>query len=138
MITKEFLIDVLQKKIIADSALQSTIDRIKQRCENIVLKKYSDEVISCDGLDFQLVGANSYFHNYDKYFSIAEIDLRLGFFCISKLDKSKREKLEEAKETYIRKKYMPCSNHKKPLWFEKYYDIRVDEVFSGNINLSFF
>jgi hypothetical protein len=132
---QNFLIEALKERFKANATVNAIEEKIKSIAESKTFEKYKSEKLLNDGIEFELVGVKARFYTYDSDIKLNNVDLRLAFFCKSKLPKEKREKLEQVKLKYIRDKYLESNNYKIPIWKELCYSVELENVLSGNINL---
>lgn len=132
---QKFLIEALQKRFSANATVKAIEKQITEIAEQTTLNKYKDNILFTDGLEFELGGVNAQLSHWRDSLTLDKVDLRLAYFCISKLPKAKRERLLEVKCKYKEKKYMEWNNYKVAIWHELIYTIDIESVLSGNINL---
>lgn len=132
---QEFLIEALQKRFSANATVKAIEKKITEIAEQTTLKKYKDNILFADGLEFKLGGVNAQLSHWYDVLTLGKVDLSLGYFCTSKLPKAKRERLQNVKDKYKEKKYMEWNNYKVAIWHELRYIIDIESVLSGNINL---
>lgn len=132
---QKFLIEELQKRFSADATVKAIEKQIKKIAEQTTFKKYKDNILFADGLEFELGGVNAQLYHWEDSLTLKKVELRLAYFCTSKLPKAKREKLQEVKDRYKKDKYLKWNNYKVAIWHELRYDIDIEKVLSGNINL---
>lgn len=135
MQTIEFLdaaaIDLFKAKAIV-SAIE---ERIKEGAKNYIFNKYKDRHIFRDGLEFQLIGVKVRFYTNDLNVGSTSVSLDLAYFCISKLPKDKRDKVQAVKSSYLNSGYLDWCNYKTLLWMNLSYEAKLNEVASGNLTL---
>lgn len=132
---QKFLIETLQKRFSANATVKAIEKQITNIAEQTTLDKYKDNILFSDGLEFELGGVNAQLSHWRDALTLDKVDLRLAYFCTSKLPKAKRERLQEVKDKYKEKKYMEWNNYKVAIWHELRYTIDIESVLSGNINL---
>ena len=132
---KKFLIEALQKRFSANATVNAIEKQITKIAEQTTLDKYKDYILFYDGLEFKLGGVNAQLSHWKDSLTLDKVDLRLAYFCTSKLPKAKREKLKEVKDKYKKEKYLKWNNYKVAIWHELRYTIDIESVLSGNINL---
>ncbi len=132
---QKFLIEALQKRFSANATVKAIEKQITEIAEQTTLKKYKDNILFADGLEFELGGVNAQLSHWRDALTLDKVDLSLAYFCTSKLPKAKRERLQEVKDKYKQKKYMEWNNYKVAIWHELRYTIDIESVLSGNINL---
>jgi len=132
---QNFLIEALKERFKANATVEAIEEKIKSIAENKTLEKYKSEKLFNDGMEFELIGVEASFYTYDSDIKLNKVDLRLAYFCKSKLPKEKREKLEQVKAKYEKEKYLDWNNYKIPIWKELCYSVELEKVLSGNINL---
>jgi hypothetical protein len=133
---QKFLIEAIQKRFSANATVKALEKKVELTAEQTTLSKYKSKILFADGLEFELGGVRASFSNWQDNLTLSKIDLRLAYFCTSKLPKAKREKLEKVKSTYEQEKYLEWNNYKIEIWKELSYTIDIESVLSGNINLS--
>lgn len=132
---QNFLIEALKERFKANATVEAIEKKIKSIAENKTLEKYKAEKLFNDGMEFELIGVKASFYTYDSDIKLNKVDLRLAYFCKSKLPKEKREKLEQIKAKYEKEKYLDWNNYKIPIWKELCYSVELENILSGNINL---
>lgn len=132
---QKFLIEALQKRFSANATVNAIEKQITKIAEQTTLDKYKDYILFSDGLEFKLGGVNARLSHWKDSLTLDKVDLRLAYFCTSKLPKAKREKLKEVKDKYEKEKCMKWNNYKVAIWHELRYTIDIESVLSGNINL---
>lgn len=132
---QKFLIEALQKRFSANATVKAIEKQITEIAEQTTFKKYKDNILFADGLEFELGGVKARLSHWRDDLTLDEVELRLAFFCKSKLPKEKREKLEQVKLRYEKDKYLEWNNYKIPIWKELCYSVELENVLSGNINL---
>ena len=132
---KKFLIEALQKRFSANATVKAIEKQITEIAEQTTFKKYKDNILFADGLEFELGGVEARLSHWRDDLTLDKVDLRLAYFCTSKLPKAKREKLKEVKDKYKKEKYLKWNNYKVAIWHELRYTIDIESVLSGNINL---
>ena len=135
---QNYLIEALKERFKANATVKAIEKQIIQSAENIILKKYSCKKVFADGLEFELGGVNAELSHFQSSLTLDKLELKLVYFCASKLPKAKREKLKTVKEDYKKDKYhyLPWNNYNVAIWREIRYSIDIDKVLSGHINLS--
>ena len=132
---KNFLLEALKERFKADTTLRAIEERIELIAEKKTFEKYKDVTLFNDGMEFELTDVNARIFSYSSSIIIEKIDLRLAFFCKSKLPKRQNEKLKQIKEIYERDGYLPCNYYKKPIAKSLNYSVSLDEIISGEFNL---
>lgn len=132
---QNFLIEALKERFKANATIKAIEKQITEIAEKTTLKKYEDNILFADGLEFELSGVDAKLYHYRDDLTLNEVELRLAYFCTSKLPKAKRERLQEVKDKYKEKKYMEWNSYKVAIWHELRYTIDIESVLSGNINL---
>ena len=132
---QNFLIEALKERFKANATVEAVEKKIESIAENKTLEKYKAEKLFNDGMEFELIGVKASFFTYNSDIKINKVDLRLAYFCKSKLPKEKREKLEQVKAKYEKEKYLDWNNYKIPIWKELCYSVELENILSGNINL---
>lgn len=130
-----FLIEALQKRFSANATVKAIEKQITKIAEQTTFKKYKDKILFADGLEFELGGVEARLSHWRDDLTLDEVELRLAYFCTSKLPKAKREKLEQVKLRYEKDKYLEWNNYKVAIWRELGYTIDIETVLSGNFNL---
>jgi len=133
---QEFLIEEIQKRFSVNATIKALERKVELIAERTTFEKYKSKTLYNDGLEFELGGVKASLFNWLEKLTLEKVELRLAYFCISKLPKAKREKLEQIKSDYEQKKWLQCSNYKVPIWKELRYEMDIKSVLSGNINLS--
>jgi hypothetical protein len=132
---QKFLIEALKDRFKTNATVEAIEGKIKSIAEHKTFEKYKNVLLFNDGMEFELVGVKAYFFHYKQDIELNNINLDLAFFCKSKLPKQKKEKLEEVKLRYERDKILDGNIYKIPIWKRLSYDVKLENVLSGNINL---
>ena len=132
---QNFLIEALKERFKANATVEAIEREILSIAESKTFEKYKSEILLNDGMEFELVGVKAIYYSFISDIKLNNVDLKLAFFCKSKLPKEKREKLEQVKLNYEKDKYLEWNNYKKPIWKELCYSVKLEDVLSGNINL---
>jgi hypothetical protein len=133
----KFLIEAQQERFKAASAVNAIVEKIKEKVERETFDRYQNKTFFENGIEFELIGVRADFNVFEDDLRIRKIDLRLVFFCKSKLPKKQKERLELAKKRYMEYKFLEWSNHKVPLWQELSYTLDAEKLLSEKINLAF-
>lgn len=135
-IIEELLIKELHKRFAASAVIESLEDKVQRIAELLIKDKYSDTPLFNDGLEYKFEGVNVRFSNWDTgSLNIQDAEVSIAYFCVSKLTKAKRERIEKVKSKYKKRKHLEWSNYKIPIWKELNYTIRLENILSNNINL---
>ena len=132
---QNFLIEALKERFKANATVEAIVRDIEDIAEEKTFEKYKSQKLFNDGMEFELVGVRASLNTYKSSIKPNSVYLRLAYFCTSKLTKEKREKLELAKLRYEKDKCLEWSNYKKPIWKALCYDVDIENILSGNINL---
>lgn len=133
---KILLIKALEKRFKAQATIDCIEDDIIEMAQNKTFEKYKDKTIFKDNIEFELIKVVARFENYDKHkIEPVKVELRLGYFCKSKLPKRQKEVFDKAKAEYIKKGWMHYNTYKIPIWLELVGDINIDKILSDDINL---
>ena len=132
---QEILLEEMQKRFKANATIKAIENKIKEIAEYAIFKKYKSEMIYSHGLKYELGGVAAFIHSNERDIYLSEINLRLAYFCTSKLPKAKREKIEEVKYIFREEKYLVGNNYKIELWKELRFSIDIESLLSGNIDL---
>ncbi len=132
---QKFLIGALQKRLKANATVRAIEKQITKIAEQTTFNNYKDNILLSDGLEFELGGVNARLSHWQDSLTLDKVDLRLAYFCTSKLPKAKREKLKKVKDEYNKTKHMEWNNYKVAIWHELRYTIDIESVLSSNINL---
>ncbi len=132
---KSFLLEALRERFKANKTLEAIQKRIELIASTKTFEKYKDVTLINDGMEFELSNVNASLYIYSSSITVEKIDLRLAFFCKSKLPKIKREKLEELKAKYEKHEHIFDHGYKKPIAKQLHYSIELDKIISGEINL---
>lgn len=132
---KNFLIEALKERFKANATVEAIGKEIELIAENKTFEKYKTKILLNDEMEFELVGVRAHLWTFISDIKMNKVDLRLAYFCKSKLPKEKREKLEQVKLEYIKNKYLKWNNYETPIWKELCYSVELENVLCGNINL---
>jgi hypothetical protein len=132
---KEILQEAVKERFKANSIIDAVVKNIENQSEYKIFEKYKDCKLYNDGLEFELVGVHSYIYISESLSVINRVYVELAFFCVSKLPKEKKDKVDEARLEYKKSKYLMSCKFKIPLWKELKYQIDLEKIFSGDINL---
>lgn len=136
MDTLQLLKDAMQERFKSDSVVKRLEKMIEKLAEEKIFIKYKDKKIIRNGMHFELIGVKASFYVLD--IEIKDVDVKLAFITSSKLPKVKRDKVEEVKSKYLEKKHLEWNNFKVALWEELRYEVELEKVLSGAINLEVF
>ena len=128
--------DQIKNRFIANSAIEAINEKVKLITKEFILKKYKEKKFIKNGLEFELIEVLVDFNNWrSDSLSISKIQIELAYFCISKLPKHKRERLEKAKEYLLKHKRLDWNTYDVPIWTGLNYTLELKDVLEGNINL---
>ena len=126
----------IKNRYIANSTIEAIEKKVISITKKFIFKKYKDKKLLRNGLEFELLGVMVDFEHYDiDNFSISKIEIELAYFCISKLPKHKREKLEKAKEYFFKTERLEHNNYEIPIWEGISYTLNLKDVLEENVNL---
>ena len=126
----------IKNRFIANSAIEAIDEKVKSITKEFILKKYKEKKFIKNGLEFELIEVLVDFNNWrSDSLSISKIQIELAYFCISKLPKHKRERLEKAKEYLLKHKRLDWNTYDVPIWTGLNYTLELKDVLEGNINL---
>ena len=132
---QNFLIEALKERFKANATVEAIVRDIEDIAEEKTFEKYKSQKLFNDGMEFELVGVRASLNTYKSSIKPNSVYLRLAYFCTSKLPKEKREKLEYVKLKYEENGYLEWNNYKTPIWKELCYNVEIENILSGNINL---
>ena len=130
-----FLLESLKERFKANAVVEELEKQIIDIAERKIYDKYISQSIFRNDMEFELYGVNASFHTYSDSIRIREVEVTLSYTCKSKLPKSKRDRLSEAKKEYGKFKRLPFSYHKVPIWHEFHYSLNLSHVLEGTFNL---
>ena len=134
---ESLLNEQLQKRFVANSAIEAIESNVKKMVTDFILKKYKHKRLLRNGLEFELIDVRTDFSHWQaNSISISKIEIELAFFCMSKLPKNKKERVEKEKEYYLKNKRMHWNNFTIPLWHDLTYSFELKTFLEGNINLT--
>ena len=126
----------IKNRFIANSAVEAIDQKVKLITKKLILEKYKDKKLLMNGLEFELNEVLVDFNNWNSdTLEIKKIEIELVYFCISKLPKNKRERLEKAKEYFFKNKRLEWNNFEIPIWTRLCYSLDLKNVIDGNVNL---
>ena len=126
----------IKTRFIANSAIEAINNKVKSITNDLILKKYKEKKLLKNGLEFELIGVRVDFDNWSSNsLSISKVNIELAYFCVSKLPKHKREKLEKVKENFLKNKRLEWNNYEIPIWEGLNYTLELKHVLEGNFNL---
>ena len=126
----------IKNRFIANSAIEAIDEKVKSITKELILKKYKEQKFIKNGLEFELYEVLVNFNNWrSDSLSISKIEIELVCFCVSKLPKNKRERLEKAKEYLLKYKRLEWNNFEIPIWIGLRYNLELENVLDGNVNL---
>jgi len=126
----------IKNRFIANSAIEAINEKVKSITKELILKKYKEQKFIKNGLEFELYEVLVNFNNWrSDSLSISKIEIELVYFCVSKLPKNKRERLEKAKEYLLKHKRLEWNNFEIPIWIGLRYNLELKNVLDGNVNL---
>ena len=132
---QNFFIEALKERFKANTIVEAIARDIESIAEEETFEKYKSKKLFNDGMEFELVGVRARLSTYTSGIKLNSVVLKLAYFCTSKLPKEKREKLECVKLKYEENGYLEWNNYKTPIWKELRYDVEIENILSGNINL---
>ena len=135
---EKFLLKQIQKRFVANAAIENLGKKIEDMAEMDTAKKYKNVPIFQDGLEYELIGVNASFDSlWANSIDFPNVELKLAYFCVSKLPKAKREILEKVKADYIINKphHLDFCPYKVQIWKQLRYTINAEIVLSDSINL---
>lgn len=133
-----FLKQQLEARFIADSAILAMYKKIEEKAKKDILEKYKDKILTKDGLEYELFDANCNIYELGTEIEIPTVSVRLIYFCVSKLPKNKKIKLQKVKREYEKssRKWLPYNRFKVPLWYDNFhYHIPINLILEKKINL---
>ena len=126
----------IKNRFIANSAIEAINEKVKSITKELILKKYKEQKFIKNGLEFELEEVLVDFNNWrSDSLSISKIEIKLVYFCVSKLPKNKRERLEKAKGYLLKYKKLEWNNFEIPIWIGLNYTLELKNVLDGNVNL---
>jgi hypothetical protein len=126
----------IKNRFIANSAIKAINQKVKLITKEFILKKYKEKKFIKNGLEFELNEVLVDFNNWrSDSLSISKVEIQLVYFCISKLPKNKRERLEKAKEYLLKHERLEWNDYKIPIWIGLNYTLELESVLEGNVNL---
>ena len=126
----------IKNRFIANSAIEAINEKVKSITKELILKKYKEQKFIKNGLEFELIEVLVDFNNWrSDSLSISKIQIELAYFCVSKLPKHKRERLEKAKEYLLKHKRLDWNTYDVPIWTGLNYTLELKDVLEENINL---
>ncbi len=131
----KLLSESLEDRFKANAIIEGTRQVIQSKVSEAVYGKYRGVSIFNEKLEYKLAGVDvsvgcPYSYNVDF------IDVELVYFCVSKLPKQKRERVEKARRDYLDGKGLRYNTYKIPLWNELRYRLKPEDALAGKINLN--
>ena len=138
----DFLNKSIQERFIANSTVEAIEAKIKKDIERKIFRIYESKKIHYENLEFELIGVKARYSTYSDTITFDnKISVDLDYICVSKLQKDKQQKVEEARKKYEESRYFGWNNLKVQLWHSLHYsldlktcleseDIRLSVVFS--------
>ena len=132
---QNILIEALKDRYKANALVRAIEKKIEQIAEGSVFEKYKTKIHSKDGMEYKLGGVRASVYTCESDVRLPMVDLKLAYFCKSKLPKNKREKLEQVILDYNNKKYLKWCYYNIPAWKELHYRVSIEKVLSNDIDL---
>lgn len=136
-----FLKQQIEARFVANSAITALYKKIEEKAKRDILEKYKDKILTKDGLEYELFDADCNIYEWStdiKIPKIPKVTVRLIYFCVSKLPKNKKIKLQKVQREYEEssRKWLPYNRFKVPLWYDNVvYHIPVNLILEKKINL---
>lgn len=128
-------LEALKDRYKANATVKAIEEKIKETAEGMAFEKYKTVILANDGMEYELGGVRASFYTDENYVSPPLVDLRLAYFCKSKLPKKKREKLEQVKLKYKKGESLEWCYYAVPAWKALGYSVSVKDILFNNINL---
>jgi len=136
MSTESLLKEQIEKRFLANSAIEAIEKKVELITKKLILDKYQKQHLFKNELEFELVDVRVAFSNWGIYnLDVGNIEVELAYFCISKLPKNKMEKLKQGKEFYLKYKHLQWSTYSIPLWEGLRYSLTLQDILKGYVNL---
>ena len=136
MDTESLLKEQIEKRFLANSAIEAIEKKVELITKKLILDKYQKQHLFKNELEFELVDVRVAFSNWGIYnLDVGNIEVELAYFCISKLPKNKMEKLKQGKEFYLKYKHLQWSTYSIPLWEGLRYSLTLQDILKGYVNL---
>ena len=136
MDAKQFLIETIKTAFASHYTMREIEKNICQIAKDATLKKYKDHYFFENKIQYKLYNVEASLMHYSGDIQLKNVSIRLIYFCVSKLPKTKQERLRKIKRAYDERDYLEWTAHKIPLWVSFSYSIEIDLVLSNEINLS--
>ena len=136
MSTESLLKEQIEKRFLANSAIEAIEKKVELITKKLILDKYQKQHLFKNELEFELVDVRVDFSHWESgNLDIENIKVELAYFCISKLPKNKMEKLKQGKEFYLKYKHLQWSTYSIPLWEGLRYSLTLQDILKGYVNL---
>lgn len=130
----KLLSESLEESFKISAIIARTKEAIQSKVSGIVYDKYRGVSIFNEGLEYKLTGVDvsvGYSYSYNVDF----IKVKLVYFCVSKLPKHRRERVQKVRRDYLDDKGLQWNTYKIPLWNYLEYILKPEDALAGNINL---
>lgn len=133
---QSFLKEELQKRFTAHRTVVATEELIASNLKKDILEKYKNKIIFAHSLEYSLFDVQLSFSNSVLNPMLSEFNIRLIYFCSSKVPKDKRVRIEKAKKTYKNEGFLEWSNFKTPLWHRLDYSAMLNDFINDNFEFN--
>ena len=133
---QKLLMKAIQKRFILNAKIKAFEEKVEQIAKRNTFKKLENDIIYRYGLKYEFGGVVAICSTWQNDLTFDYVELRLVFFCVSKLPKRKRERLKEVRSIYQKEKNLLFNNYKIPIYLRFTYSVDIEDALSGNFNLN--
>lgn len=132
----DILKEQLKARFVANAAICQIDENIRLYTKDLIFEKYKGIILYRNGLQFELNCVKvSCGNSYSNKILPRNIYVGLVYFCVSNLPKTKRERLEKAKEYFKKHDSLDWTTSPNPTWFKNRYELELEDVLKGNVDL---
>lgn len=136
----KFLEETAIESIKADAAFNAIRKNIQSRVNNLTYSKCYKDKFMKDGMEYEFYKSFSNINEWHlKEKGKCEIEISFLYFCISKLPKIKREKIERQKRVQRDISDEICSmthDSAKPLWYSFQFTVDIREALYEDLDFN--
>lgn len=132
---EKFLEEALKERFKTISVVNALEEKIKNKVEVNVFNRYKDKIIYANDLEYKLYKVKASLNHWNNEILLKDVSITLAYFCVSKLPKRKRDRIEKCKQYFDKCGRTEWSNFKTPIWSSLYYELSIKKLLKGDFNL---